>query len=206
MIRGSPDRDPPSQKWNVVIELTATIKSMYDTLPLVQDLRDEAMRERHWKKLMAIVRCPPRFDPNLWVISPAHTHTTAYQRVTLTAYRHLRSQCGPPSFDSNLRPLRFEPAPRDYKWRYKWRLLASKWYSVASGGTSIVTLCRYTLCRYTLCRYESRSAVELVAAHTGFRRGAGAGRGGSTRCSRSGSPRRRCARCRKTENGVFTAP
>ena len=50
-------------KWNVVIELTATIKSMYDTLPLVQDLRDEAMRERHWKKLMAIVRCPPRFDP-----------------------------------------------------------------------------------------------------------------------------------------------
>ncbi|KAL1498812.1 hypothetical protein AB1Y20_014117 [Prymnesium parvum] len=39
-------------KWGVFTTLMRTISDMLVTLPLVQDLHDEAMRERHWKKLM----------------------------------------------------------------------------------------------------------------------------------------------------------
>ena len=38
--------------WGVYTGTMRSISEMLATLPLVQDLRDEAMRERHWKKLM----------------------------------------------------------------------------------------------------------------------------------------------------------
>ena len=41
-------------KWDVCIRLAEAVSEMVVSLPLVQDLRDEAMRERHWKKLMHI--------------------------------------------------------------------------------------------------------------------------------------------------------
>ena len=40
--------------WGVFQGVTSSLADMLVTLPLVQDLRDEAMRERHWKKLMRI--------------------------------------------------------------------------------------------------------------------------------------------------------
>jgi len=39
-------------KWDVQQQLVADMQTMMIDLPLVQDLRDDAMRERHWKKLM----------------------------------------------------------------------------------------------------------------------------------------------------------
>jgi dynein heavy chain len=39
-------------KWDVHQRLIIDINTMMIDLPLVQDLRDDAMRERHWKKLM----------------------------------------------------------------------------------------------------------------------------------------------------------
>ena len=44
----------PVVGWGVYVGLSATIADMLVALPLVQDLKDEAMRERHWKKLMRI--------------------------------------------------------------------------------------------------------------------------------------------------------
>lgn len=41
-------------KWDVYERLLETIGHMSVSLPLVQDLREDSMRERHWKKLMAI--------------------------------------------------------------------------------------------------------------------------------------------------------
>ena len=38
--------------WGVYSGLMTVITDMMVTLPLVQDLKDDAMRERHWKKLM----------------------------------------------------------------------------------------------------------------------------------------------------------
>ena len=38
--------------WGVYRGVMTSISDMLVTLPLVQDLRDDAMRERHWKKLM----------------------------------------------------------------------------------------------------------------------------------------------------------
>ena len=40
--------------WGVYTGTLQNLADMLVTLPLVQDLRDEAMRERHWKKLMRI--------------------------------------------------------------------------------------------------------------------------------------------------------
>ena len=42
----------PMHKWNVHQGLTSALMSMSVSLPLVQDLRDEAMRPRHWTQLM----------------------------------------------------------------------------------------------------------------------------------------------------------
>ena len=50
-IKGLPRQ---SAKWEVVIGLVQTVNDMAISLPLVQDLRDDAMRERHWQKLMSI--------------------------------------------------------------------------------------------------------------------------------------------------------
>ena len=44
----------PAHKWQVHIGLTALLASMATTLPLVQDLRDDAMRARHWTQLMQV--------------------------------------------------------------------------------------------------------------------------------------------------------
>ena len=44
----------PVVGWGVYVRLSQLIADMLVTLPLVQDLRDDAMRERHWKKLMRI--------------------------------------------------------------------------------------------------------------------------------------------------------
>ena len=44
----------PVVGWGVYVRLSQLIAEMLVTLPLVQDLRDDAMRERHWKKLMRI--------------------------------------------------------------------------------------------------------------------------------------------------------
>ena len=40
--------------WGVFTGVLQSLSDMLVTLPLVQDLRDEAMRDRHWKKLMRI--------------------------------------------------------------------------------------------------------------------------------------------------------
>ena len=42
------------RSWDVYIGMMRQLSDMLIDLPLVQDLRDEAMRERHWKKLMRI--------------------------------------------------------------------------------------------------------------------------------------------------------
>ena len=44
----------PAHKWDVHIGLTALLASMATTLPLIQDLRDDAMRPRHWTQLMQV--------------------------------------------------------------------------------------------------------------------------------------------------------
>jgi dynein heavy chain len=41
-----------ASNWGVYKGTMTAVAEMLVTLPLVQDLRDEAMRERHWKKLM----------------------------------------------------------------------------------------------------------------------------------------------------------
>lgn len=43
-----------SRAWDVYQGMATGLQDMSVALPLVQDLRDEAMRERHWKKLMRI--------------------------------------------------------------------------------------------------------------------------------------------------------
>jgi len=43
-----------AKAWGVSIGLQALVQDMAISLPLIQDLRDEAMRERHWRKLMRI--------------------------------------------------------------------------------------------------------------------------------------------------------
>lgn len=43
-----------SRTWDVYQGMASGLNDMSVALPLVQDLRDEAMRERHWKKLMRI--------------------------------------------------------------------------------------------------------------------------------------------------------
>lgn len=43
-----------SRTWDVYVGLMQGLNDMAVALPLVQDLRDEAMRDRHWKKLMRI--------------------------------------------------------------------------------------------------------------------------------------------------------
>jgi dynein heavy chain len=40
--------------WDVAIGLQALVQDMAISLPLIQDLRDDSMRERHWKKLMRV--------------------------------------------------------------------------------------------------------------------------------------------------------
>ena len=50
-IKGLPRQ---TVKWDVVTGLQQTVSDMAVSLPLVQDLRDDAMRERHWQKLMSI--------------------------------------------------------------------------------------------------------------------------------------------------------
>ena len=50
-IKGLPRQ---TVKWDVVTGLQQTVADMAVSLPLVQDLRDDAMRERHWQKLMSI--------------------------------------------------------------------------------------------------------------------------------------------------------
>jgi len=42
------------KQWPVFIGLQAAVQDMMVSLPLIQDLRDESMRDRHWKKLMRI--------------------------------------------------------------------------------------------------------------------------------------------------------
>ena len=42
------------RSWSVYLGMMKQIADMLIDLPLVQDLRDDAMRERHWKKLMRI--------------------------------------------------------------------------------------------------------------------------------------------------------
>jgi len=49
----------PAQKWNVFAGLTEAVNNMTVSLPLIQDLRDDAMRERHWNALM--VTCGKSF-------------------------------------------------------------------------------------------------------------------------------------------------
>ena len=44
----------PAHKWDVHIGLTALLAAMATTLPLIQDLRDDAMRPRHWTQLMQV--------------------------------------------------------------------------------------------------------------------------------------------------------
>ena len=48
-IKGLPR---PAHKWDVHVGLTALLAAMATSLPLVQDLRDDAMRPRHWTQLM----------------------------------------------------------------------------------------------------------------------------------------------------------
>ena len=43
-----------ARSWDVYNGMWSSLQNMLVALPLVQDLRDEAMRERHWKKLMRI--------------------------------------------------------------------------------------------------------------------------------------------------------
>ena len=43
-----------ARAWDVYLGMTRSLSDMLVALPLVQDLRDEAMRERHWKKLMRV--------------------------------------------------------------------------------------------------------------------------------------------------------
>ena len=43
-----------SRSWPVYKQLAQTLADMLVALPLVQDLQDEAIRERHWKKLMRV--------------------------------------------------------------------------------------------------------------------------------------------------------
>ena len=42
------------REWNVFKSLETNVRNMATILPLLSDLRNPAMRERHWKSLMAI--------------------------------------------------------------------------------------------------------------------------------------------------------
>ena len=55
----------PMHKWDVHSGLTALIGSMSTSLPLVQDLRDDAMRARHWTQLMQVTSTTFQMDEKL---------------------------------------------------------------------------------------------------------------------------------------------
>lgn len=45
--------DKRAKKWNVYLDLESYINNFQKTLPLVHDLRNDGMRDRHWQMLMA---------------------------------------------------------------------------------------------------------------------------------------------------------
>ena len=51
--------------FQVVKGLRESIKGMQDQLPVLQALRNPALRERHWTKLAAIMGTPLVTDPPL---------------------------------------------------------------------------------------------------------------------------------------------
>ena len=50
--------DREVRQWGIYDYLKQTIESFRLTMPLIMDLRDDAMRERHWKQL----RIEARFE------------------------------------------------------------------------------------------------------------------------------------------------
>jgi dynein heavy chain len=95
-----------AQSWGVYSGTLQALSDMLVTLPLVQDLRDDAVRERHWKKLMRIagrtfalddkfvlrdllrLNCAySGFEPAPLVRAHTHTHARTHLRTVAQGAR-----------------------------------------------------------------------------------------------------------------------
>ena len=87
------------RKWKVTEFIQEQIQTFISTTPLMSDLRDESMRERHWKDLRAEVQedfeqTSPEFTLEVIFALNLIEHTDAISRITSDAKKELKIENG----------------------------------------------------------------------------------------------------------------
>eukprot|EP01135_Chromosphaera_perkinsii_P002697 Nk52_evm65s226 gene=Nk52_evmTU65s226 len=82
--------------YNVVAE---KLKSFKDALPLISDLKNDALRERHWKRLMEVTSKAFDMDPDTFTLGKLfdmelHSHAEDVQAIVTTAMKELSIEKG----------------------------------------------------------------------------------------------------------------
>ena len=68
--------------WTICGSLKGQIETFKRTMPLIQDLKNPAMRDRHWQQLKDEVQKP--FDHNSEFTYKQHTHCIMYYHMHLS--------------------------------------------------------------------------------------------------------------------------
>ncbi|TPX54389.1 hypothetical protein PhCBS80983_g05954 [Powellomyces hirtus] len=95
--------------YNVVAEKIITFK---DSIPLFVDLKNEALRERHWKKLMEITGKAFDMNPDTFTLEKLfamnlHEHSEAIQEIVAGAMKELSIENGIKEVENTWRNLKF---------------------------------------------------------------------------------------------------
>ncbi|KAJ3018931.1 Dynein heavy chain 10, axonemal [Thoreauomyces humboldtii] len=95
--------------YNVVAEKILTFK---DSIPLFSDLKNEALRERHWKKLMDITGKSFDMNPDTFTLERLfamnlHEHSDAIQEIVGGAMKELSIENGIKEVENTWRNLKF---------------------------------------------------------------------------------------------------
>ena len=95
--------------YNIVAQ---KINSFRDSIPLYSDLKNEALRERHWKKLMEITGKTFDMNPDTFTLEKLfamnlHTHAEAIGEIVGAAMKELSIENGLKEIDSTWKSMRF---------------------------------------------------------------------------------------------------
>ncbi|KAJ3144485.1 Dynein heavy chain 10, axonemal [Geranomyces variabilis] len=95
--------------YNIVAEKIVTFK---DSIPLFADLKNEALRERHWKKLMDITGKSFDMNPDTFTLERLfamnlHEHSEAIQEIVGGAMKELSIENGIKEVENTWRNLKF---------------------------------------------------------------------------------------------------
>jgi dynein heavy chain len=98
--------------YNIV---ASKINSFKDSIPLYSDLKNEALRDRHWKKLMEITGRSFDMNPDTFTLEKLfsmnlHTHSEAIQEIVGAAIKELNIENGLKEIENTWKNLRFTVA------------------------------------------------------------------------------------------------